>query len=237
MAFYAKIRDMQYSARPETLARTHQALAEVSRLRLLEVLRAHPDGLDAAEAADEVGLHVATVRGHLEILVAAGLADRQPEERTERGRPRVIYRAAPDAGVADGGGYRLLAEMLASLVEASVHDVPGRAEAAGAAWGRALVERARPLARLPRQEAMRRLQELLDELGFEPEIAPTGRRVLLHRCPFRDVATAHPRLVCSAHLGLIKGALDELGLDAETTTIEPLVTPTLCVADVRARRR
>lgn len=237
MAFYAKIRGMQYSAHPETVARTHQALAEVSRLRLLELLRAHADGLDATEAADEVGLHVATVRSHLEILVSAGLAERQPEERTERGRPRVIYRAAPGATVGADQGYRLLAEMLASLLESSLRDPAGRAEAAGAAWGRALVERAQPLVRLPRAEAMRRLGELLDELGFEPELAAGGRRVLLHRCPFRQVAGDHPAVVCSAHLGLIKGALDELGLDAEAATIEPFVEPALCVSTIPARRR
>jgi hypothetical protein len=36
-------------------------------------------------------------------------------------------------------------------------------------------------------------------------------------------------LVCSAHLGLIKGALEELGLPADGATLEPLVRPTLCV--------
>jgi predicted ArsR family transcriptional regulator len=228
---------MRYSARPDTVARTHRALAEVSRLRILELLRARPAGMDAAEAADEVGLHLATARTHLEILVEAGLVERHPEARTERGRPRVIYRAAEDDGETAGSGYRLLAEMLASLVESSVRDPAGRAETAGAAWGRALVERARPLTRLPRAEAMRRLQELLDELGFEPEVSAGGRRILLHRCPFRQVAGEHQSVVCSAHLGLIKGALGELGGDADAATIEPLVTPTLCVTHLPARRQ
>ena len=123
------------------------------------------------------------------------------------------------------------------IVESSVRDPAGRSETAGAAWGRALVERARPLARLPRAEAMRRLQELLDELGFEPEVPAGGRRILLHRCPFREVAGEHQAVVCSAHLGLIKGALGELGVDAGAATIEPLVTPTLCVTHLPARRR
>ncbi|MGH9122269.1 MAG: ArsR family transcriptional regulator, partial [Acidimicrobiales bacterium] len=103
--------------------------------------------------------------------------------------------------------------------------------AAGVAWGRSLVERPRPLEKLPRREAEGRVVQLLDQLGFEPQPAGGrgGRRILLHRCPFLDLATEYRSVVCSAHLGIIKGALEELGLPAETTTLEPLVTPTLCV--------
>ena len=55
--------------------------------------------------------------------------------------------------------------------------------------------------------------ELLDQLGFEPEAAggTRARRILLHRCPFLDLVTEHRSVVCAAHLGIIKGALEELG--------------------------
>ncbi len=228
---------MRYAARADQVARTHQALAEVNRLRLLELLRARAEGLDAAGAAAEIGLHVATARSHLETLVGAGLAGRAREERLVRGRPRVIYRAAGDDASTDGGGYRFLAELLASIIEAGVTNPAGKAEAAGVAWGRELVERARPLTRLPRAEAVRRVQEMLDELGFVPEVVVDrhGERILLHRCPFRDVAVDHQKVVCSAHLGLIKGALDQLGASADTATLRPLVMPTLCIADLQRR--
>lgn len=222
---------MPYANRPGDVARAHQALAEVSRLRLLEVLRAYPKGLSAAEAGAEVGLHQATTRQHLEILVAAGLVARTAEERTMRGRPRVIYRPSDHAEPGDGGGYRLLAGILTSMVETSVRQPSEAAEAAGVAWGRSLVERPRPLERLPRLEAEGRLVALLGQLGFEPEPAD-GReatRILLHRCPFLDVATEHRAVVCAAHLGIVKGALAELGFPSESTTLEPLVTPTLCI--------
>lgn len=230
---------MTLRARPEEIARTHQALGEVSRLRLLELLRAHEDGLDAAQAAAAVGLHLATVRTHLETLVEAGLAERSPQPRSTRGRPRVIYRATDESAGAEGGGYRLLAEILASLIETSVRDPAARAEEAGNAWGHELVERARPLARLAPDEALKRVGDLLDELGFEPHVERSDgeTRILLHRCPFRDVAGAHQPVVCSAHLGLIKGALGEVGAPLQDATIEPLVTPTLCVAHLREAPR
>ena len=203
----------------------------MSRLRLLEVVRAQPAGLSAAEAGDEVGLHQATARQHLEMLVDAGLLIREAEPRTVRGRPRVIYRKSGQTEAGVGDGYHLLAGILASMVEGSVHRPASAAEAAGRAWGRSLVEGPRPLERLGRREAESRVVQLLDQLGFEPEPAGgrEGRRILLHRCPFLDLATEHPALVCSAHLGLIKGALEELGLPADGATLEPLVRPTLCV--------
>ena len=222
---------MRYAARPDDLARAHQALAEVSRLRLLEVIGAQPAGLSAADAGDEVGLHPSTARQHLEILVEAGLVVRKSEARTVRGRPRVIYRKSERTKSGGGDGYHLLAAILASMIESSLRRPAGAAEAAGRAWGRSLTERARPLAHPRRREAERRVVELLSQLGFEPELAAgrEGRRILLHRCPFLDLATEHRAVICSAHLGLVKGALEELGLPADGTTLEPLVTPTLCV--------
>ncbi len=226
---------MRYAARPDQVAKTHQALAEVNRLRLLELLRARAEGLDATLAATEIGIHVATARSHLETLVGAGLAKRLPEERLARGRPRIIYRAAGDDANTGGSGYRFLAELLASIIEAGITSPAKKAEAAGVAWGRELVERARPLTRVPRPEALRRVQQMLNELGFVPEVVVDrdGERILLHRCPFRDVAVDHQGVVCSAHLGLIKGALDQLGASADAATLRPFVAPTLCIADLK----
>jgi predicted ArsR family transcriptional regulator len=222
---------MSYANRPGDAARAHQALAEVSRLRLLEVLRAYPKGLSAAEASAEVRLHQATTRQHLEMLVEAGLVVRTAEERTVRGRPRVIYRPSGHAKPGGSDSYRLLADILASVVETSVRRPSGAAEAAGVALGRSLVERPRSLECVPRREAEARLVELLGQLGFEPEPADgkEGKKILLHRCPFLDVATEHRAVVCSAHLGITKGVLAELGFPSTSTTLEPLVTPTLCI--------
>jgi predicted ArsR family transcriptional regulator len=146
-----------------------------------------------------------------------------------RGRPRVIYRTSGQTGPDDG--YHLLAGILASMVESSVPRPAGAAATAGRAWGRSLVDRSQPAERLRRREAEGRVVDLLSRLGFEPEPVGgrEGRRILLHRCPFLDLATEHPAVICSAHLGLIEGALAEMGLPADGTTLEPLVAPTLCV--------
>jgi predicted ArsR family transcriptional regulator len=34
-----------------------------------------------------------------------------------------------------------------------------------------------------------------------------GDPMLVYRCPFREIAEARPDVVCSVHLGLMRGAL------------------------------
>ena len=52
----------------------------------------------------------------------------------------------------------------------------------------------------------------------------------MHRCPFRDLAEQHGDVVCSVHLGLIRGALAEIGAPVTATRLEPFVEPSLCRA-------
>lgn len=49
---------------------------------------------------------------------------------------------------------------------------------------------------------------LFAEPGFEPELARKGEQlqIRLHACPFRVVAAEHSEVVCSLHLGLLRGA-------------------------------
>ena len=71
----------------------HRALASESRQALLAVLRRNKTPLDAAEAAEAVGLQRSTARVHLDVLISAGLVTRRLEQRTTPGRPRVLYEA------------------------------------------------------------------------------------------------------------------------------------------------
>jgi predicted ArsR family transcriptional regulator len=65
--------------------------------------------------------------------------------------------------------------------------------------------------------------------GFAPELSADGSTVNLHRCPFRELAVTNPDVVCGAHLGIVQGALDDLGGLVSTTRLIPFVTPGLCV--------
>ena len=213
----------------------HHALANPVRTRLLELLRTSPP-LGVEELADHLDVHVNTVRTHLGILEEAGMVTAEPEPRDRPGRPRLLYRATE---VADepggGGGYRFLAQVLTGWLAATEADPAGAGRDAGQAWGRHLVDRPAPLTTPDVDDAVDRLVGLLDEVGFAPEVDasdPDRARVLLHRCPFLDVARDHQDVVCSIHLGLMRGALDELGVDLEVVDLLPFVEPSLCVADL-----
>jgi predicted ArsR family transcriptional regulator len=101
-----------------------------SRADVLDMLRAADGPLGVREIAQQMGLHPNTARFHLEALVEAGLADRESQDRETPGRPRIGYRA-----VAGGPGgrrrYRLLAEMLTSLIVATMPAPQKAAEEAG----------------------------------------------------------------------------------------------------------
>ncbi len=210
----------------------HRALAEASRVRILELLRER--GMDVRELATSLGLHTNTIRSHLDVLSEADLVRTRSAPQEGPGRPRVIYdleRELPE----ERGGYKLLARILASYLSASAPDPGAAAEEAGRAWGRYLSGLPQPFVRVGSEEAIKRVVALFTELGFQPEAAGEGdeRRILLHRCPFREAATANPEVVCALHLGLLRGALGELGAPVEATRLDPLVEPSLCIAHLR----
>lgn len=76
------------------------------------------------------------------------------------------------------------------------------------------------------------------ELGFDPELAgdETDRQIRLRACPFRDAARANPEVVCSVHLGLLRGTLTRLGAPPTTTRLLPFVEPELCLAQLTPTR-
>ncbi|GAB3345018.1 helix-turn-helix transcriptional regulator [Modestobacter lapidis] len=217
---------------PEQLPPQEAARAGVSRQRILEMLRAAPEGLGVQELAEQAGLHPNTVRFHLDRLVGDALAERHVGERGEPGRPRLAFTAAPRPDPAgDRRNYQLLSEILASYVSGTTDDPAAAAIEMGRAWGRHLTERPAPYQRITEEEAVARLLRILDEVGFAPESPPENRRrVLLPHCPFREVATAHREVVCSIHLGLMRGALAEMNAPVTAVRLLPFVEPSLCVA-------
>ncbi len=70
---------------------------------------------------------------------------------------------------------------------------------------------------------------MLGDIGFAPELSTDGTAINLHRCPFRELAESNPEVVCGAHLGMIQGALAELGAAVSATRLIPFVQPDLCI--------
>ena len=206
------------------------------RTQVLAALRGANAPLTVGAVAGQVGLHANTARFHLDALVEAGLASRDTEDREQPGRPRVLYSArTDDAGVRS---YRLLAEILSGYLAATTPRPAEAAVAAGQAWGRYLADRPPPFRRLDAETSIRQLVRVLDEIGFAPEAVTsgTGRQVLLRHCPFREIAEEHGEVVCSIHLGLMRGLLAELDAPVTAERLLPFVEPTLCVAHLAAEQ-
>jgi predicted ArsR family transcriptional regulator len=221
----------------EQALRRHRALADPSRARILAAL-ADSGPLDARELADRVGLHVNTVRVHVNALAEAGLVESETLPPRGRGRPRVAYRATGAAGDAGARRYRLLAEILTALVARFGPEAAAQLEEIGEAWGRYMVESPPPYGEVGDGEAVERLLTLLAEIGFEPELEQStrGRRILMRPCPFLELARTHQDVICPIHLGLMRGALAELGAKTRATKLEPFVRPDLCVARLAGGR-
>jgi len=144
--------------------------------------------------------------------------------------------------VADGPAgrrrYRLLAEMLSSLIAATMPE-PGRAsEEAGREWGAYLTEQPPPYQKLTAGEAVAKLTAIMEELGFSPqaEAGDGGQyRLGLRHCPFREVAEHHQGVICALHLGLMRGALARMRAPVTASRLDPFVEPSLCVAHLTER--
>ncbi|HEU5417528.1 MAG TPA: helix-turn-helix domain-containing protein [Streptosporangiaceae bacterium] len=204
-----------------------------SRTDVLDMLHAADGPLGVQDVAQRMGLHPNTARFHLEALVEAGLAVRETEGRETPGRPRIGYRAVADSP-AGRRRYRLLAEMLTSLIAETMPEPGAAAEDAGREWGAFLAGQPLPYQRLTSEEAISKLTVILEKLGFAPQVEAGDRasRLLLHQCPFREVAEHHQDVVCSLHLGLLRGALTRMRAPVTAERLEPFVEPGLCVASL-----
>jgi predicted ArsR family transcriptional regulator len=218
----------------------HQILASLSRAAVLKLLRSRAEPLGVVEVAQHVGLHQNTVRSHLDLLVSSGYALRRSEPPRGPGRPRVVYEAT--AAPEGDRNYRLLAELLTEHLATSSKSPAKDAVDAGRSWAASTTRRLRDSDRAGKalapevsdeeadEEAIAAVIRILGDSGFAPERSADGTSINLHRCPFRELAESYSDVVCGAHLGILQGALADLGAKVTATRLLPFVAPGLCVA-------
>ena len=221
-------------------------LASPVRRTLVEALRdASGSGaaMTAAELAPTVGLHVTTVRFHLDQLVAAGVLAAEFRRQEGAGRPRKVY-SAPRGSMPRSSGndpLRLLTGLLARALTASVEGESITPVEAGRRWARENIDGSSDAA--PAQTAgtwlgkVGRMIDVLEEWGYQPTIATEegGRtaRVELTDCPFLDLARTNTAVVCGVHQGLISEAMRQFGEPDADVRLEPFVGPSRCLAHIR----
>ena len=200
------------------------------RERVLQMVRAHGGAIDAVELASRIGLHVTTVRFHLDALCDEGAIERTRIYRDGVGRPRTGYRA-----VVERLDYRILAEILAMELGETTETRARRAQRAGQQWAgriagsKSEADAAQDVTEAEVGDPLDRgavlATEVFNRMGFDPELAAESepmaslsadskqivgreRVIRLRACPVRDLARAHPEVGCGIHLGLLQGLLD-----------------------------
>lgn len=206
-----------------------------SRRRVLAAVRASAGGCGVPEIARRTELHPSTVRFHLDRLEHDGLVSRQVRRSGEPGRPPLTYTAnpVPDAG-REHREFAQLAEVLAQLVKRTSTDPAAAAIAAGRSWGLARTQP--PAGATGTTGALEALVAALGEIGFVPEMEATERGVsiLQRHCPFLEVAQNHQNVVCSVHLGLMRGILERLDAPVTVERLVPFASPAGCEAHLAA---
>jgi len=230
-----------------------------ARARILDVLIDQPEPCTVAALSELIRQHPNTIREHLDILIYDRLVMRTRADVQGRGRPAWLYSAAPDAGSEPGSReYAALASALAGQIARTSRHPHADAIEAGHMWGRDLVRQSRTTTdqssetganetvskkgTAPRSVsassdvvARREVIDLLEELGFAPSADTRARVVKLHRCPLLEAAHQQPDVVCGVHLGIVRGALEELGNDperTESTALQPFSEPGACRLDL-----
>jgi predicted ArsR family transcriptional regulator len=204
-----------------------RALARLSRARGPHVFSGAGVGdsraaiLECIEAAEDVGLHANTVRGHLDALLAAGRIIRVPDQRSTPGRPHWLYSATTSASV------RELSRALEEALDRA--DATDGARLAAATWaeGGPAVARAASL-----DEAVDVATEALTGYGFDAVRNPVGDQVTLRACPYLDLVGDHP-VICDIHAELLDEVLSRTGQPVTLDRLDVFPRPTLCVAHLR----
>ncbi|MGY4858457.1 helix-turn-helix transcriptional regulator [Cryobacterium sp. AP23] len=237
------------------------ALASEPRRRVLGLLTAAGGPLDAVTVAAGMGLHVTTARFHLEQLEAVGLVERRINRAGGRGRPQVLFSPVAEPLPVEDAQQQLMQALAAVIGE---DDDGGRARSvrAGERWsaqysaaadapsaeipvtgGPVVLEPTAdgPVAPDPTAEdtfagaVVPTLLRVLTEIGFEPELDADEATIALPACPFRAEARQNPDVVCSVHLGLLKGVARSLGHNGDGIRLRPFVQPHLCLVELPHR--
>lgn len=221
-----------------------------------DLTMSEPRGLSAQELAEAMGLHLTTVRFHLDQLVAAGLLTAEPARPVGAGRPRKLYAVpgVPQEAPTDPEALRAYAVLTDIVGRDTVtggdrgrlgspeQRRPALLEASGRAWARDHVDRlaSRVNDRSPATTPgawLGKIGAVLDLLvgwGHAPEVrTAAGARevdILMRDCPFLALAKDQPQTVCGVHRGLLRGALDALGEESADLDLEPLIDQRTCRA-------
>ncbi|MGB3710013.1 helix-turn-helix transcriptional regulator [Gordonia sp. (in: high G+C Gram-positive bacteria)] len=189
------------------------------RATILNALRNAEGPMTVADLATITGIPATTVRFHLHALIDDGVVAADPEPRSGRGRPRMLYRSHAVMDPSGARNFVLLAEVMVEALAAAPNAVEHALEA-GRAWGeRQAATGSHPVADLV---------ATLDNFGFAPE--PAGDGIRLNSCPFLELAKSHPTVTCAVHRGIMQGVLASHDTPLRLERLDAFVDGDHCMA-------
>ena len=207
-----------------------KALGDNTRYAIyLELARA-AGPLSTGEIADALDLHPNTVRPHLERMREAGLLTIDTDRQGQVGRPQHVYSLsaeAPSLGL-EPSAFRLLARLLTG-VAASGGPAPDDVAAIGRPYGASMTPKGCT-------SAVAAVRDGLAELGFDPAVGTDGSTttVAFTRCPFQELASDYPDIVCHLHRGIVEGMVGACG-NAVVTRFATIADRDPCEVDLVRR--
>ena len=216
-------------------------LAEPTRRRVYEAMRAADAPLTRDDVAASTGVSRRLSAFHLDVLAEAGLLTvtyARPPGRSGpgAGRPAKRYAAAPielDVSV-PARRYDIAARILA---RAMVDPTPGAAADRAIAIARDEGERIGELRRsgsrrLSVSDTLETTERVLTDLGYEPRCDGDGC-VRLRNCPFDAVVDVAPQLVCGVNDAFVSGMLSGIRGHRSVTAALDGAPPDCCVTVAR----
>ena len=207
------------------VAAVTNAFGDPTRREIYLFVRSSPEGVKAAEVAEQFDLHPNVARHHLEKLAGGGYLDVDLARHESAGRPSKRYRASADDSRLAFPPRRddLLATLLARALERLPKDEARIiAEEVGYEYGRAIAQRMEPTeGHRSVKAAVASVADALTAHGFAAHAEARGNMLTLvsEQCPFGDAAKRWPHVLCAVDTGMVKGMLE--GLYGET---DPRIT-------------
>ena len=198
-----------------------RALGDRTRYAIYSEVASSSVPLSTSDIAEVLDLHPNTVRPHLERLREVGLLEVESASQGSVGRPQHRYMLtadAPSLGL-EPPAYPLLADLLAQLA-AELGPRDDDVAEVGRSWGRHEAEtlgeadgEVGDAGVSDESPCVAALVAELAELGFDPttDCAGSSTTVSFTRCPYRELAEAHPELVCCLHRGIVEGIVERMG--------------------------
>lgn len=199
---------------------------------VLDVLQTFPAGARSIDLADALGMHVNTVRGHLDELIARGAVSATTAPAQGRGRPSLVFQVRIPDNRAIAQEYISLVEVLTEMVVGHTTPSPealDKAREIGRSWARRMADAGTEVSTVP--EALDLLAGRLRDLGFDPTLVAgddgdsTAVDIHLQACPFVTGEGRPSLFVCAMHEGFLQ---ESMGSVPVTLALRPFAPAGAC---------